>query len=52
VNVPQGKRPLERPRLKWEDRIKENVERVRPEIDWKESGVYPRGRFSGPDPPH
>lgn len=34
-NVPQGKRPLGRPRLKWEDRVKENVEKIKLE-DLKE----------------
>jgi hypothetical protein len=29
-NVPQGKRPLGRPRLRWEDGIKEDIEKVRP----------------------
>jgi len=35
-NVPKGKRPLGRPRLRWEDRIKEDIENVRPGLDWKE----------------
>ena len=34
--VPQGKRPLGRPRLRWEDRVKEDVEKVKPGEDWKE----------------
>jgi len=32
-NIPQGKRPLGRPRLRWEDRIKEDVEKVGVGID-------------------
>jgi len=35
-NTPKGKRPLGRPRLRWEDRIKEDIEKVRPGLDWKE----------------
>jgi len=35
-NVPQGKRPLGRPRLRWEDRVKEDVGKIKPGIDWKE----------------
>ncbi|KAL4084379.1 hypothetical protein QTP88_028202 [Uroleucon formosanum] len=35
-NAPKGKRPLGRPRLRWEDRIKEDIEKVRPGLDWKE----------------
>lgn len=35
-NVPQGKRPLGRPKLRWKGRIKEQVKKVRPGIDWKE----------------
>jgi len=27
-NAPLGKRPLGRPRLRWEDRVKEDVEKV------------------------
>lgn len=34
-NVPQGKQPLGRLRLRWEDRVKEDIEKVRPGIDWK-----------------
>lgn len=35
-NSPQGKqRPLGRPRLRWEDRIQEDVKKVKPEMDWK-----------------
>ena len=33
--VPQGKRPLGRPRLRWEDRVKEDVEKVKPGEEWK-----------------
>ncbi|KAL4152897.1 hypothetical protein QTP88_000730 [Uroleucon formosanum] len=36
-NAPKGKRPLGRPRLRWEDRIKEDLEKVRPGLDWKET---------------
>ncbi|KAL4126538.1 hypothetical protein QTP88_010759 [Uroleucon formosanum] len=35
-NASKGKRPLGRPRLRWEDRIKEDLEKVRPGLDWKE----------------
>lgn len=35
-NAPQGKRPLGKPRLRWEDRIKEDIKKVRPAMDWKE----------------
>jgi len=35
-NAPKGKRPLGRPRLRWEDRIKEDIEKVRPGLDFKE----------------
>jgi len=35
-SVPQGKRPLGRPRLRWEDRVKEDVEKIKPGEDWKE----------------
>lgn len=35
-NVPQGKRPLGRPKLRWEDRVKEDIEKVKPGTDWKE----------------
>jgi len=34
-NAPKGKRPLGRPRLRWEDRIKEDIKKVRPGFDWK-----------------
>jgi len=34
TNVPKGKRPLGRPRLRWEDRVKEDIEKVRPGMDW------------------
>lgn len=29
-------KPLGRPRLRWENRIKENVEKVKPKENWKE----------------
>ncbi|KAL4082900.1 hypothetical protein QTP88_029554 [Uroleucon formosanum] len=32
-NAPKGKRPLGRPRLRWEDRIKEDLEKVRPGLE-------------------
>jgi hypothetical protein len=35
-SAPKGKRPLGRPRLHWEDRIKEEIEKVRLGLDWKE----------------
>jgi hypothetical protein len=35
-NVSQGKLPLRRPRLRWEDRVKEDIEKVRPGMDWKD----------------
>ncbi|KAF0771728.1 putative transposon-derived protein F52C9.6 [Aphis craccivora] len=35
-NAPKGKRPLGRPRLRWEDRIKEYIEKVRLGLDWKQ----------------
>lgn len=34
-NVSQGKRPLGRPRLRWENRVKEGIEKVKPGVDWK-----------------
>jgi len=30
-NVPHG-----RPRIRWEDRVKEDIEKVRPGMDWKD----------------
>jgi hypothetical protein len=35
-SAPKGKRPLGRPRLRWEDRIKEDIEKVRSGLNWKE----------------
>jgi hypothetical protein len=35
-NAPLEKRPQRRPRLRWEDRVKEDVEKVKPGDDWKE----------------
>lgn len=35
-NAPKGKRPLGRRRLRWADRVKKYVVKVRPEMDWKE----------------
>lgn len=32
-NALQGNKPLGRPRLRWEDRVKEDVERLRPGED-------------------
>lgn len=34
-NAPLGKRPLGRPRLRWEDRVKEVVDKVKSGEDWK-----------------
>jgi len=34
-NIPQRKKPLERPRLRWEDRVMEDVGKIKPGIDWK-----------------
>jgi len=35
-NAPLGKRPLGSPRLRWEDRVEEDVEKVKPGEEWKE----------------
>lgn len=35
-NVTQGKKLLGRPRIRWEDRVKEYVGKVRLGIDWME----------------
>jgi len=35
-NAILGKIPLKRPILRWEDRVKEDVEKVKPGEDWKE----------------
>jgi len=32
---PEGVRPLGRPRLRWEDRVSKDVERVEPDADWR-----------------
>jgi len=34
---PMGKRPLGRPKLRWEDGVKKKVERVEPGIKWREA---------------
>ena len=34
---PTGKRPLGRPRLRWEDRIKKDVKAVEPNTQWREA---------------
>jgi len=34
--IPQGKQPLGRPRLRQEDKVKEEIEKVRPGMDWKD----------------
>jgi len=31
--IPQGKQSLGRPRLRWEDRVKEDIEKARPGMD-------------------
>jgi len=36
VNVPQGKRPLGRPRLRWGDSVQEDVGKIKLGMDWKE----------------
>lgn len=35
-NASQGKKPHERLRLRWEDRVKDYVKKVGPEMDWIE----------------
>jgi hypothetical protein len=35
VKIVQENGPLGRPRLRWDDRVKEDVEKVRPGMDWK-----------------
>jgi hypothetical protein len=35
-NLPQEKRPLGRSRLRWEDKVKEDIEKERPGMDWKD----------------
>jgi len=35
-NAPQGKRPFRRPRLRLKDRIKEDIEKVKQEVNMKE----------------
>jgi hypothetical protein len=39
VGKPEGKRPLERPRRKWEDRIRKDLK----EIGWGGGGVKSSG---------
>jgi hypothetical protein len=34
VGKPEGKRPLGRPRRRWEDNIKMDLQEVRWELDW------------------
>jgi len=36
---PIGKRPLGRPRLRWEDRVKKAVKVVEPNISWRETAA-------------
>jgi hypothetical protein len=36
VERPEGKRPLERPRRRWEDNIKMHIQEVRWDMDWIE----------------
>lgn len=43
-NAPQGKRPLGKARLSWENKVKEYVEKVMPGMDWKEPSFY-RGNY-------
>jgi hypothetical protein len=41
VEKPEGKRPLERPRCRWEDNIKMDLQEVRcggKKLDWAGSG--------------
>ncbi|KAL4123060.1 hypothetical protein QTP88_015292 [Uroleucon formosanum] len=33
---PNGKRPLGRPKLRWEDGVKKEVEKVEPGVKWRE----------------
>lgn len=32
--APKGKRPLGQPRLRWKDRVKKDIEMVKPDSDW------------------
>lgn len=36
-NEPIGKRPLERPRLRWEDCVKKDLKMIDPGIRWREA---------------
>jgi len=40
VGKPEGKRPLERPRCRWEDNIKMDLREVRGDGDWMELAQY------------
>jgi hypothetical protein len=33
---PNGKRPIGRPKLRWEDGVKKEVEKIEPGIKWRE----------------
>jgi len=34
---PMGKRPLGRPKLRWEDSVKREIEKIEPDTKWREA---------------